>query len=158
MHTRAARGRRFILDFEFTLTISLTTVTSNVISIGQLARLSGLSAHTLRFYEAEGILRPVRRAANGHRRYHRDDVLWLEFVLRLKGTGMPLAEIEQYASLRALGEETLQQRLAMLKLHRERLVTQMNELMTCARVLDDKIRIYEGTIDAARAPTGKANV
>ena len=99
----------------------------------------------------------MRRAANGHRRYHRDDVLWLEFVLRLKATGMPLAEIEQYASLRARGEDTLQERLAMLRLHRERLATHMNELTTCARVLDDKIRIYEGTIVAARAPTGKAN-
>lgn len=85
-------------------------VTSNFISIGELSRLSGVSPHTLRFYEAEGILMPAGRAANGHRRYHDEDVLWLEFVLRLKQTGMPLDAIRQYAALRAQGEKTLQVR------------------------------------------------
>lgn len=131
-------------------------VTSNVISIGELSRLSGVSPHTLRFYEAEGILKPAGRAANGHRRYRREDILWLEFVLRLKLTGMPLAEIKQYAVLRAQGEETLQLRLAMLKLHRERLVTKIEELSTCARALDDKIHTYRQMIAKFRAPTGKA--
>ncbi|HRX60552.1 MAG TPA: MerR family transcriptional regulator [Candidatus Competibacter sp.] len=131
-------------------------VTSNVISIGELSRLSGVSPHTLRFYEAEGILKPAGRAANGHRRYRREDILWLEFVLRLKLTGMPLAEIKQYAVLRAQGEETLQLRLAMLKLHRERLVTKIEELSTCARALDDKIHTYRQMIAKSLAPNGKA--
>ena len=132
------------------------TVTSNVISIGELSRLCGLSAHTLRFYEAEGILKPAARAANGHRRYHREDVLWLEFVLRLKQTGMPLAEIRQYAILRSQGEKTLHPRLAMLKLHRERLATKINELSTCAGALDDKIRVYRRMIAKPHAPNKKA--
>lgn len=117
-------------------------VTSNAISIGELSRLTGVSRHTLRFYEAEGILKPAGRAANGHRRYHPQDILWLEFILRLKVTGMPLDEIRQYAALRALGEKTLQHRLTMLELHRERLVARMNELSICARALDEKIRTY----------------
>lgn len=128
-------------------------VTSNAISIGQLAQLSGLSTYTLRFYEAEGILKPIGRAGNGHRRFRSEDVLWLEFVLRLKMTGMPLAEIRQYATLRAQGEKTLEQRLAMLRLHRERLAAKLNELSTCANALDDKIRIYENTIVEASAST-----
>lgn len=134
----------------------MSAVTSNAISIGELSRLSGVSPHTLRFYEAEGVLKPAGRAANGHRRYRREDVLWLEFVLRLKVTGMPLAEIRQYAVLRAQGEKTLQPRLTMLKLHRERLVTKINELSTCAGVLDDKIRTYRKMIAKSRAPTKKA--
>jgi DNA-binding transcriptional MerR regulator len=131
------------------------TVTGNAISIGELSRLSGLSAYTLRFYEAEGILKPAGRAANGHRRYHREDMLWLEFVLRLKQTGMPLAEIKQYAALRAQGEKTLQSRLTMLKLHREHLVTKLEELSACARILDNKILAYRKMIAKARAPTRK---
>ena len=134
----------------------MSAVTSNAISIGELSRLSGVSPHTLRFYEAEGVLKPAGRAANGHRRYRREAVLWLEFVLRLKVTGMPLAEIRQYAVLRAQGEKTLQPRLTMLKLHRERLVTKINELSTCAGVLDDKIRTYRKMIAKSRAPTKKA--
>ncbi len=130
-------------------------VTTNAISIGELSRLTGVSTHTLRFYEAEGILMPAGRAANGHRRYHPQDVLWLEFVLRLKLTGMPLDEIRQYAALRAVGEKTLQQRLTMLKLHRKRLVARMNELSTCARALDGKIRTYRKMIAKPRVPARK---
>ena len=130
-------------------------MTSNVLSIGELSRLSGLSTHTIRFYESAGVLKPAGRATNGHRRYHSDDVLWLEFVLRLKLTGMPLAEIKKYALLRAQGEMTLQPRLTMLKLHRERLVTKIAELSEYANVLDEKIRTYRKMIAKAKVPTEK---
>ena len=134
----------------------MAAVTNKAISIGELSRLSGLSSHTLRFYEAEGILKPAGRTASGHRQYHGEDVLWLEFVLRLKLIGMPLAEIKRYAALRSQGEKTLQPRLTMLKLHRERLVTKIDELSKCAGVLDDKIRTYRRIIAKSRVPTKKA--
>ena len=124
---------------------------STFISIGELARLTGLSTHTLRFYEAAGVLKPAERLTNGHRRYHHDDVLWLEFVLRLKATGMPLADIAQYAQLRARGEMTLSPRLAMLELHRKRLLARMTELSQCAQVLDDKIHHYRKLIVRSKA-------
>lgn len=133
----------------------MAAVTNNAISIGELSRRSGLSPHTLRFYEAEGILKPAGRTASGHRQYHGEDILWLEFVLRLKLTGMPLVEIKQYAALRSQGEKTLQLRLTMLELHRERLVTKLDELSTCVSVLDDKIRTYRKMIDKSQAPTKK---
>lgn len=117
-------------------------MTSQHLSIGEMSRLCGVSTHTLRFYEAEGILLPAARAANGHRRYHRHDVLWLEFVLRLKFTGMPLADIRAYADLRAQGDATLHQRLEMLRRHRQRLAEQIEALNTSASALDDKIDIY----------------
>lgn len=127
-------------------------MTSHAISIGTLSRLSGISAHTLRFYEKQGILKPVGRAGNGHRRYRQQDQLWLEFVVRLKRTGMPLAQIRQYADLRADGDPTLRVRLAMLELHRERLAAHIAELSACAAALEDKIAVYRQTIDRARAP------
>jgi DNA-binding transcriptional MerR regulator len=133
----------------------MDSVTNNIITIGELARLSGLTTHTLRYYESAGVLKPARRAANGHRRYNSSDILWLEFVLKLKLTGMPLAEIRQYAELRSQGETTLNARLAMLKLHRERLVTTLSELSECAAALDDKIRIYRTMIVKQTAPSGK---
>lgn len=143
------------LDFESTLTTNMISMTSNFISIGELSRQSGVSAHTLRFYEAEGILKPAGRGANGHRRYVQEDVLWLAFVLRLKQTGMLLAEIRQYATLRAQGEKTLHARLTMLKLHRERLVSRIAELSTCADALDDKIRTYCEMISVSQAQTSE---
>jgi DNA-binding transcriptional MerR regulator len=134
----------------------MSAVTSNFISIGELSRLCGVSPHTLRFYEVEGLLMPAGRAANGHRRYCDDDVRWLEFVLRLKRTGMPLTEIRQYAVFRAQGDETLPARLTMLKLHRQRLATKLAELSTNASALDDKIRSYRKMIAKSRAPTKRS--
>ena len=119
---------------------------TSVLTIGELARLSGLSTHTIRFYETEGLLSPINRAANGHRRYRAEDVAWLEFVLRLKKTGMPLAQIREYAQLRAEGERTLSSRLAMLQQHRQYLDQQLNELTVYANALDEKIRWYQRTM------------
>jgi len=130
-------------------------MTSHAIPIGTLSRLSGISAHTLRFYEKQGILRPVGRADNGHRRYRQQDLLWLEFVVRLKRTGMPLAQIRAYADLRAAGDGSLQARLAMLERHRERLAATIDELNACAGALADKITLYQGMILQAPAPTGE---
>lgn len=126
-------------------------MTSNFISIGELARQTGFSTHTLRYYESVGVLRPISRSANGHRQYHSDDILWLAFVLKLKLTGMPLAEIKQYAQFRAQGEMTLSQRLTMLKLHRERLVAKMAELSECANALDEKLRTYRMMVAKSKA-------
>lgn len=128
-------------------------MTSHFISIGELARQTGLSTHTLRYYEAEGVLKPVARAGNGHRRYVHGDVLWLEFVLRLKRTEMLIRDIRRYAELRAQGDATLPARLAMLQLHRERLATRMLELTTCAGALDAKIQTYLAMMDEPPART-----
>lgn len=125
-------------------------MTHQPLTIGELAARSGLSTHTLRYYESQGILRPARRAANGHRRYHAEDLDWLAFVLRLKTTGMPLAEIRRYAGLRTRGESSLEARLAMLELHRQRLATTMKELSRCAGALDEKIRTYRTLVAKAR--------
>jgi DNA-binding transcriptional MerR regulator len=132
-------------------------MTKPAISIGELSRLSGISAHTLRFYEAEGILLPVERAGNGHRRYRQDDVLWLEFVMRLKVTGMPLAQIRQYALLRAQGEKTLAARLAMLQSHQAHLLAKIHELSLCSEVLDKKMRVYRKMMAGPRAAGRKVS-
>jgi DNA-binding transcriptional MerR regulator len=113
-----------------------------LLSIGEFARRSGVSAHTLRFYETAGVLKPAGRATSGHRRYAREDALWLQFVLRLKVTGMPLAEIKEYAILRDRGDATLARRLQMLVSHRKRLAADIAELHTAAAALDTKIRGY----------------
>lgn len=123
-------------------------MTNKDLTIGELARSTGLSPHTLRFYETAGLLRPVVRSASGHRRYRAQDQLWLAFVLRLKKTGMPLAEIRRYADLREKGEESLSPRLAMLKLHHERLVSQIHELQECSAALEEKISLYERMLAA----------
>jgi len=125
-------------------------------SIGELSTASGLSTHTLRYYEKLGVLKPADRAASGHRQYRADAVAWLDFVLRLKITGMPLAEIRKYAELRAGGEATLQPRLTMLELHRKRLVGNISELSKNLAALDSKVKTYRKWLKAQKAPSSKA--
>jgi DNA-binding transcriptional MerR regulator len=125
-------------------------------SIGELSAASGLSTHTLRYYEKLGVLKPADRAASGHRQYRADAVAWLEFVLRLKITGMPLAEIRKYAELRAGGQATLQPRLTMLELHRKRLVSNISELSENLTSLDSKMKTYRKWLKAQKVPSIKA--
>ncbi len=115
---------------------------TTTMSIGELSQVSGLSTHTLRYYEKLGVLRPADRATSGHRRYRADVVAWLDFVLRLKTTGMPLMEIREYAQLRARGDTSLRPRLTMLELHRKRLVSNIAQLSENLNALDSKIKSY----------------
>ena len=128
----------------------------NTMSIGELSTASGLSTHTLRYYEKLGVLKSADRAASGHRQYRADAIAWLDFVLRLKITGMPLAEIRKYAELRAGGDATLQPRLTMLELHRKRLVSNISELSENLTALDSKMKIYRKWLKAQKVSSIKA--
>ena len=59
-------------------------------SIQQVAQKTGLSIHTLRYYEKVGLLAPIQRGKNGHRQYSIEDIIWLEFLVRLRETGMSI--------------------------------------------------------------------
>ncbi len=127
--------------------------TAATLSISELSRQSGVSQHTLRYYEKAEVLAAATRATNGHRRYLASDVEWLAFVLRLKAMGMPLAEIKRYAALRLQGEMTVPQRLAVLELHRSRLVVSIQELSNNLATLDDKIGLYRRSMQSLRKAT-----
>ena len=86
-------------------------------NIAEFAQRCGLSPHTLRYYERIGLLGKVTRQANGHRTFGPRDVEWVEFVHRLRATGMGIGEMLRYAELRARGDGTLAQRKAMLVQH-----------------------------------------
>ncbi len=124
---------------------------TTTLSIGELARRTGVSAHTLRYYEASGVLMPAARSAGGCRRYRTTDLEWLEFVMRLKRTGMPLARIKEFAALRARGDATLQARLSLLTAHRECLAAMLEDLSRSAAALDDKIATYRRRLTPMRA-------
>lgn len=110
--------------------------------IGELAKRSGLSAHTLRYYERIGLLPFAARDASGQRDYAPAILVWIEFLGRLKTTGMPIREMLRYANLRARGEETQAERCELLVAHRERVRAHVAELTHCLLVLDKKIAAY----------------
>ena len=112
------------------------------ITIAEAAERSGLSAHTLRYYERIGLIHPVGRGQNGHRRYGRDDIEWLEFLIKLRTTDIPIRQMVEYAELVREGPHTAFRRRAMLEAHREALRERIAELEETAAVIDRKIEIY----------------
>ena len=82
-------------------------------SIGEFSSLTNISIYTLRYYEKENLIIPSRKE-NGNRCYSEKDIIWIEFIKRLKDTKMPIKGIKEYAALRADGDSTMNQRMEML--------------------------------------------
>jgi DNA-binding transcriptional MerR regulator len=116
---------------------------STEMTIAEAAERSGLSAHTLRYYERIGLIHPVDRGTNGHRRYGRDDLEWLDLLIKLRTTGMPIRQMVEYAELVRMGPKTVARRRAMLERHRAEISARMAELEDTAAVLDRKIAMYQ---------------
>lgn len=114
------------------------------LTIQEVAAETGLSEHTLRYYEKIGLINPVGRAANGHRRYTVNDVGWIAFLNRLRMTGMPITQMQQYAELQRQGDSTIGARLELLRAHREAVLAQLAELNENLAVIEYKIDWYSG--------------
>ncbi|GAA0535744.1 DNA-binding transcriptional MerR regulator [Rhizomicrobium palustre] len=110
-------------------------------TIGELARKTGLSAHTIRYYERIGLLPYAHR--DGYRRDYDASILtWIAFLLRLKSTGMPIREMLRYAALREKGIGTETERRLLLERHRAAVKKQLSDLKAWLLILDDKIAGY----------------
>lgn len=113
--------------------------------IGELARRSGLSTHTLRYYEKIGLLPYASRDRSKQRDYDAAILTWIAFLRRLKTTGMPIRDMLRYARLREGGSGTQAERRALLEAHRDRVRAQVAELQACLLALDAKIDGYTTT-------------
>ncbi|MGB8454873.1 MAG: MerR family transcriptional regulator [Anaerocolumna sp.] len=112
---------------------------------GEFAKIMEISLDTLRYYEKEGLVKPEIKP-NGRRIYEEGDVRWMEFIRRLKDTGMPIKDICRYSQLRAKGEITLEERMTLLVEHRHMLKAKIELLQENLGKLDDKIEFYRNEI------------
>ncbi|MFD7865162.1 MerR family transcriptional regulator [Streptomyces sp. NPDC057682] len=117
------------------------------LTIAQVAERTGLSHDTLRYYERAGLIDRVGRTTGNQRRYAAADLAWLEFLIRLRETGMSISDMQQYARLRAAGDTTVAARLTMLRDHRHELAERIRTLRRNAAALDTKITHYEQLLD-----------
>ena len=116
---------------------------AGALSISEAARATGLSAHTLRYYERAGLmLDPVDRAESTHRRYSEQDVDWVVLLTRMRKTGMPIRRLRDYAELVRAGDGNEQARLTLLEDHRRAVLEQLEEVAGNLEAIDTKIRIY----------------
>jgi DNA-binding transcriptional MerR regulator len=118
-------------------------VTAEALSISDAAQLTGLSAHTLRYYERAGLmLDMVERAPSSHRRYTEDDIRWVTLLTKLRATGMPIRRVRQYAELVRAGEGNEAERLALLQAHRDAVLEQLDAMRRNLEAIEYKIEIY----------------
>ncbi|GAB2651038.1 hypothetical protein GCM10027169_16080 [Gordonia jinhuaensis] len=110
-----------------------------------------MTAHTLRYYEHAELIRPIARNSGNQRRYSAADVEWVTFLLRLRETGMPIAQMREYALLRNEGPATTESRLRLLEAHQVELHNQIARLHTHEKALAKKIATYRDDLAALHA-------
>lgn len=121
------------------------------LSIAEAARRSSVTAHTLRYYERDGLmLRAVERSPSGHRRYTEQDLQWVRMLTRLRATGMPIREMRVYAALCRAGDGNERERLALLEAHRQRVLARLTEVTEHLGAIDRKIGIYVDRVEAVQ--------
>lgn len=123
-------------------------------TIGEVVEQTGLSAHTLRYYEKEGLLPFVTKNSSGHRVYAKSDLQWLSMIECLKDSGLQIKEIRQYIEWFRQGDSTLQQRLELFQNRRKALEAEIARLQTVMNKITFKETLYTealklGSLEAA---------
>ncbi|WP_430331150.1 MerR family transcriptional regulator [Rhodococcus sp. ACT016] len=116
------------------------------LGIASVAEVTGLTQDTLRWYEREGLIPRVVRGSDGRRRYDDASVRIIQLIVRLKRTGMPVAEIRRFLELYEEGAASHGRRMALLEEHRARVAARLAELRQDLTAIDDKIDHYRGLI------------
>jgi DNA-binding transcriptional MerR regulator len=118
-----------------------------VYTIEEAAQRTGVSTHTLRYYERIGLLEPVGRASSGHRRYSDDDLGAVGFLTLLRQTGMPIRDMQRFVAMARAGDHTIAERVALLREHRDSLAEQLALLNRHFAAIETKIGVYQALLD-----------
>ncbi|MFG2694257.1 MerR family transcriptional regulator [Kitasatospora sp. NPDC048407] len=122
------------------------------LTIAEAAARTGVSVHTLRYYERAGlVVTPIDRTPGGRRRYHRRDLEWIDLCTRLRATGMPIRTIRRYAELVTAGPGNEPDRLALLEAHRTEVAARLTELQSHLTRIDHKVDTYRSRLTTGHA-------
>ena len=117
------------------------------LTIQEVSRATGLSSHTLRYYERIGLIHPINREENTRRCYTADDVGWIDFLLKLRAIGMSIRDMQRYAELQRQGDTTLPERVEMLKSLRDKVESHIEEMNEHLKLIYYKIDCYQKVVD-----------
>ncbi|MBS6187672.1 MAG: MerR family transcriptional regulator [Haemophilus parainfluenzae] len=128
-----------------------------IYTTAKAAEKIGISAHTLRFYDKEGLLPNVGRDEHGNRRFTDNDLQWLSLLQCLKNTGMSLKDIKRFAKCTTIGDDTIDERLALFESQTENVKYQIAELKRYLKLLEYKLAFYQkakalGSVEAVNLP------
>nr|AHF23861.1 transcriptional regulator, MerR family [uncultured bacterium Contig15] len=120
-------------------------------SIQDVSKKTGLTAHTLRYYEKEGLISGVERTQGGFRQYTDEDLERLGLICCLKNTGMSIQEIARFVQLTREGDHTLEERVELLREHRERVLERMEEMQKYLEKVTWKLNFFTEKLHAYEA-------
>ena len=128
-----------------------------IYTTAKAAEKIGITAHTLRFYDKEGLLPNVGRDEHGNRRFTDNDLQWLSLLQCLKNTGMSLKDIKRFAKCTTIGDDTIDERLALFESQTENVKYQIAELKRYLKLLEYKLAFYQkakalGSVEAVNLP------
>lgn len=116
-------------------------------TVQQTAELTGLSEHTLRYYERVGLIEPVKRHSSKHRRYSANDLAKLQTLACLRAAGMPLDHMRRYFKLMEKGEESAPLLKELLKEQRAALQKKMEHMNRTLDYVEHKIAYWKAIED-----------
>src|SRR5580704_2429206 len=122
------------------------------LTIAEVAAKTGITTHTLRYYERIGLVQPVPRARSGHRRYGDAELRWIDLLKKLHATEMPIRKMLEYARLARRGEATIAARRALLDAHRLEVEAKLAHLQSTLATINRKLASYDRAL--AKAGTG----
>jgi DNA-binding transcriptional MerR regulator len=127
-----------------TMTATISRAPEQGSGVAAVAERTGVTPHTLRYYERIGLLN-VARDGSGRRQYSEADINRVVFITRLRLTDMPIRDIQAYFRLVAQGPHTEPERLALLEGHREHVRARMAALQSALEAIEFKISVYGGS-------------
>ena len=110
-------------------------------SIDDISHLTGLSKYTLRYYEKEGLTPKISRNASGYRVYSEENLEWLNFLLKVKQTGIKIKKIKKFSKI-MLDSTTIPERKKMLLEHKQNIINQQKELQSSLEAINKKLKRY----------------
>lgn len=130
-------------------TAEAAPTTGRELTIAEVSELLGITAHTARYYERAGLIE-VPRSRSGHRIYDPKTVERLDFLVRMRSSGMGISQLSRYIELVRAGEATTPHRLQIMVDQRERILAQIQQLELALAATEYKITTYGGAPSAHR--------
>ena len=112
------------------------------LEISEVSKITKLKPHTLRYYESIGLIKAIKRNESGKRVYTEKDLKWLEFIIRLRETGMNISKMKEYPRLRYLGDDTISERKSIMQEHLASIEEEIKRLLEAKKFVENKIEVY----------------
>ena len=112
-------------------------------TIGEMAKVIGVPASTLRYYDQKGILPFVERSSGGIRMFTEKDYEWLKVIECLKKSGLSINEIKAFTDMAERGDDSLSERLELFQSRREAVIKQIEEMKEALELLEFKMCIRD---------------